>query len=87
MTPHVLRRQVDGRVLAGVAAGIAAFTGMPVLAVRVALVVLCFASGLGLAVYAVMWVFLPQSDGTTFQSDRRGQGLLLAILLVFVVGL
>jgi signal transduction histidine kinase len=87
VTPHVLRRQVDGRVLAGVAAGIAAFTGLPVLAVRVALVVLCFASGLGLAVYAVMWVFLPQSDGTTFQSDRRGQGLLLAMLLVVVVGL
>ncbi|MCW2670494.1 MAG: Conserved putative rane protein [Frankiales bacterium] len=87
MTAPVLRREVDGRVLAGVAAGIAAFTGVPVLAVRLALVALCFASGLGIAVYAVMWVFLPQRDGTTFQEDRRGQGLLLVVLLVVVVAL
>ncbi|MFN2536613.1 MAG: PspC domain-containing protein [Mycobacteriales bacterium] len=83
----VLRREVSGRSLAGVATGIAAFTGLPVLAIRAAFVALCFASGLGLAVYAVMWVFLPQTDGTTFQEDRRGQGLLLALLLFVVVGL
>jgi signal transduction histidine kinase len=87
VTAPPLRRSVDGRALAGVAAGVAAFTGLPVLAVRTAFVALCFANGLGLVVYCVMWVFLPQSDGTTFQSDRRGQGLLLAVLVVVVVGL
>ncbi len=74
-------------MLAGVAEGISAFTGLPVLVVRVAFAVLCLASGMGLVIYAVMWVFLPQSDGTTFQNDRRGQGLLLALLIVVVVAL
>jgi signal transduction histidine kinase len=86
-TPHALRREVDGRLLAGVAAGVSAFTGLPVIVVRVAFLALVFASGLGIAVYAVMWVFLAQSDGKTFQDDRRGQGLLLGLLLLVVVAL
>ena len=85
--PVALRRQIDGRALAGVAAGVAAFTGLPVLAVRAAFVALCFANGLGLVVYAVTWVFLPQTDGTTFQNDRRGQGLLLGLLVIVVIAL
>jgi signal transduction histidine kinase len=86
-SPTALRRDADTRALAGVAGGIAAFTGLPVLVVRVAFVALCFANGIGLAVYAVFWVFLPQSDGTTFQTDRRGQGRLLALLALVVVAL
>jgi signal transduction histidine kinase len=86
-TPHALRREVDGRLLAGVAAGVSAFTGLPVIVVRVAFLSLVFASGLGIAVYAVMWVFLAQSDGKTFQDDRRGQGMLLGLLLLVVVAL
>jgi phage shock protein PspC (stress-responsive transcriptional regulator) len=81
----VLRRSAEGRALGGIASGIAAYTGVPVLAVRIAFVALCVANGLGLAVYAVMWVFLPQSDGRTFQSDRRAQAV-LAGLLVLVAG-
>jgi signal transduction histidine kinase len=87
VTAPSLRREVDGRVLAGVASGLATFTGLPVIAVRAAFLALCFANGLGLAVYAVMWVFLPQRDGTSFQDDRRGQGMLLGLLVVVVVGL
>jgi signal transduction histidine kinase len=83
----VLRRDADTRALAGVAGGIASFTGLPVLVVRVAFLALCFANGVGLAVYAVLWVFLPQSDGTTFQADRRGQARLLALLVVVVAAL
>jgi signal transduction histidine kinase len=82
-----LVRASDGRVLGGVAAGLADFTGLPVAALRVAFVVLSAASGLGVAVYAVFWVLLPQADGTTFRSDRRGQGLLLGLLLLVVVAL
>ncbi|MCU1601912.1 MAG: PspC domain protein, partial [Frankiales bacterium] len=88
VTPSLpLRRAVDGRRLAGVSSGVASFTGLPVVAIRAAFLALVFAHGLGVAVYAVAWVFLPASDGTTFQEDRRGQGLLLGLLLVVVVGL
>ncbi len=85
--PRRLVRASDGRVLGGVAAGLAALTGVPVLAWRLAFVVLSAASGLGIAAYAIFWVFLPQADGTTFRADRRGQGMLLGLLLLAVVSL
>jgi signal transduction histidine kinase/phage shock protein PspC (stress-responsive transcriptional regulator) len=80
-----LVRAADGRVLAGVAAGLADLTGLPVAAVRVAFVVLCAANGMGFAVYAVFWVFLPQAGGRTPRSDRRAQALLLGVVGVAVV--
>jgi len=77
-----LRRSVDGRALGGIASGIAAYSGLPVLVIRTAFVALCLVNGLGLAVYAVMWVFLPQTDGRTFQSDRRAQAVLAGLLVL-----
>jgi signal transduction histidine kinase len=79
-----LARAVDGRVLGGVAAGIADFVGLPVLAVRLAFAALAVAGGTGIAVYAVFWVFLAQQDGQTLRDDRRGQGQLLGLLVVAV---
>ncbi|MCU1593920.1 MAG: two-component system sensor kinase, partial [Frankiales bacterium] len=57
------------------------------IAIRVAFVILIGAGGLGIAAYAVFWVFLPQSDGTTLRSDRRGLRQLLAMLTVTVLAL
>ncbi len=85
----VLRRAGDGRVLGGVAGGLSAFTGVPLLAVRLGFVVLVAASGLGVALYAVFWVFLPQTDGAMLREDRRGRlllaGLVVAGLVAFAV--
>ena len=58
-----LTRARHGRVLGGVAMGAADYLGMPVLVLRLALVALTLAGGIGLAVYAVFWVLLPQQDG------------------------
>ena len=82
-----LVRAADGRVLGGVAAGLAHWTGLPVLALRLAFVALSAASGMGVAVYAVFWVFLPQADGTRFRADRRAQGLLAALLFVVILAM
>ena len=82
-----LARATDGRALGGVASGIAAYTGLPVRTLRVAFVVLSAASGMGIATYAVFWVFLPQHDGRTFRGDRKAQGQLLGLLLVTGVAL
>jgi signal transduction histidine kinase len=80
-----LARAVDGRVLGGVAAGLADFFGLPVLAVRVAFAALVLAGGTGLAIYAVFWVFLSQQDGVTLREHRRAQGQLLGLLVLVVV--
>lgn len=72
-------------MLGGVAGGLAALTGLPVGALRVAFLVLSAAGGLGIAAYAVFWVFLPQSDGRTVRTDRSAQVALLGLLVVAVV--
>jgi phage shock protein C len=49
-------------MLAGVAAGFARYLGIDVTLVRVALVVLCFAGGIGLPLYLASWLLIPD-DG------------------------
>ncbi len=50
-----LERRRQGRVIAGVAAGLAAHLGIPVLPVRIALVATSIPFGAGLAVYVFLW--------------------------------
>jgi signal transduction histidine kinase len=82
-----LRRRPEGRLVAGVATGLASFLQVPVVAVRLVLVALAVTHGVGLAVYAVFWVFLRQSDGRSLREDRRGQGQLLLLLALAAVTL
>ncbi|HET8614507.1 MAG TPA: PspC domain-containing protein [Actinomycetales bacterium] len=57
-----LRRVADGRLLGGVAAGVAEHLGLPVLHVRIAFAVLAGLGGFGVAVYGALWVFAPVVD-------------------------
>lgn len=52
-------RHRRGRVVAGAASGLAAHLGLDVTWVRVFFTLACFASGFGLILYAMMWVFTP----------------------------
>ncbi|MGO1383546.1 MAG: ATP-binding protein [Arachnia sp.] len=54
-----LRRDPAGKAIAGVASGLAAHLGMPVGWVRVAFVALAFLDGLGVLLYAVLWLMVP----------------------------
>jgi phage shock protein C len=59
----LLRRPVDGRALAGVAAGAADYFGIDVMIVRVALLVLTFFGGAGIPLYLAGWLLIPE-EGT-----------------------
>ena len=59
-TPLVRTR--DGRVVAGVASGIAAKTDVPLWLIRVAFVVLAFTAGIGLVLYAAGWLLIPDEN-------------------------
>src|SRR3954451_4087986 len=72
-----LYRPRDHRIIAGVASGLARHLGVPVTAVRVALVVLLGFSGLGLMLYAVFWAVLPQEMPTGEPAQRRSLGAVL----------
>ncbi len=87
-----LRRQREGRLAGGVAAGISVRTGIGVSAVRIAFVVTSLISGFGAAVYVLAWLFLP-ADGETStiasraQGDKRGIGLAAAAASLLALAL
>jgi len=93
-TPRLVRLR-SGRELGGVAAGLAAHVGLPVLWVRAAFVLLAVAGGSGVVLYGAYWLVLPQApvepavprrqsaripDGT-LALGAIGAGVLLLIVL------
>jgi signal transduction histidine kinase len=72
-----LYRPRDHRIIAGVASGLSRHLGIPVIAVRVALVVLLGFNGLGLMLYAAFWAVLPQELPTEGRPPRRDLAMLL----------
>ncbi|MFJ3879917.1 PspC domain-containing protein [Streptomyces sp. NPDC090077] len=59
-----LYRSADGRMLGGVARGLAGHLGLPVIWVRLAFLgMFMFGDGLGVLLYAAFWVFVPLGQG------------------------
>jgi len=93
-----LRRSREDRLVAGLAAGIAARTGIDVTLVRLVFVVAALLGGFGVAAYVAGWLLLPAegADGSIANralNDRRGLALaaglgsLLVIMLVIASAL
>jgi phage shock protein PspC (stress-responsive transcriptional regulator) len=62
-----LYRDTDNGMLAGVAAGLAAYFGIDALIVRLIFVILVFSGGAGILVYLLLWVLVPEAKS---QADR-----------------
>ena len=72
-TQSLVRRR-DDRMLAGVASGIGAYLGVDTLLVRIAFAVLSLVGGVGIPLYIVCWLLIPdegtkQSIATDFASS------------------
>jgi phage shock protein C len=61
--PRLLRRPYAGRILGGVAAGLAAYFALDVTHVRIILVALSFLGGAAVPLYLAAWVLIP-AEGT-----------------------
>lgn len=55
---RLMRSEAD-RMIAGVCGGLASYLGVDPVLVRLAFVILLFASGVGLAIYVVLWIVMP----------------------------
>jgi phage shock protein PspC (stress-responsive transcriptional regulator) len=55
-----LRRPIEGRMLGGVAAGIARYLGTDVNLVRLGIVLLAFVGGAALPLYVLGWLLIPE---------------------------
>jgi signal transduction histidine kinase len=81
-------RPVRGRLVAGVAVGLAHHLRLPVWVVRLAFVVLAFAGGIGIVLYAAFWAVIPLDsddpsiDLATARSSDTARLLALAAVVV-----
>ncbi len=66
-----LQRLRSGRFVAGVAGGVAAHLGVPVLWVRAAFVVLAGVSGAGVLAYGLLWIFVRQEPADVTRTVPR----------------
>ena len=93
-----LRRGRDDRLAGGVAAGLAARTGLDVTVVRTVFVLAALAGGFGVAAYVVAWLLVPaagrqRSIASKAMTDRpgialaAGIGSLLAVVLLIASAL
>jgi len=69
-TKRIVRSR-DERLIAGVAGGLAAYLNIDPLYVRLGFIVLALAQGLGLLVYVVLWLLLPNEG--SLSNDTRSQ--------------
>ncbi|HSP39266.1 MAG TPA: PspC domain-containing protein [Frankiaceae bacterium] len=84
--PPLVRRR-DERLVAGVAAGIAAHLDLPLFAVRLATAILA-GSGLGALAYVALWVLLPSGAAADPDAPGRPEGRrrILQVLGYLLVG-
>ncbi|MEV7966759.1 PspC domain-containing protein [Sphaerisporangium sp. NPDC088356] len=64
-TTKELRRTREGRIVAGVCSGAAEFVGIDANIIRLGLAVATFFGGLGIGIYAVAWLLIPEEGKNT----------------------
>jgi len=67
-----LYRDPDNRVFGGVCGGLGAYLDVDPVIIRIILVVLFFAFGVGLLVYLIMWIVVPEAKTTAQKLEMRG---------------
>jgi phage shock protein C len=71
METRRVTRSRNERIIGGVAGGLAAYLNIDPLVVRLIFAVLSLANGLGIVLYLIMWLLVPQED--TQAPDTRSQ--------------
>jgi signal transduction histidine kinase/phage shock protein PspC (stress-responsive transcriptional regulator) len=80
-----LTRPVEGRMVAGVAAGLADAFGLEANVVRCGFVVLSLASGLGVVLYLVGWALMPEAPEDVPRRESAGSDLVANLAFAAVV--
>jgi phage shock protein C len=62
MSEMRLTRSTSDRVIAGVCGGLAAYLDIDSTLVRLAFAILLFASGIGLPIYLILWIIMPEEN-------------------------
>ena len=89
---RTLRRSRDERVIAGVCGGLAEYLGVDPVLVRIAALLLVFAGGAGIVLYAIGWIAIPEEPeelvtafepaSPPFAAERTSGALVLGMVFV-----
>ena len=71
-------RNSDGKVIGGVASGVAAFFGVDIVIIRLLFVLTTIFFGTGLVVYIVLWIALPEAKTITEKMQMQGEPVTLS---------
>lgn len=71
-------RDPETKALGGVSGGVAAYFGLDITVVRILFIVFTFVGGLGLLVYIVLWVILPEAHTITDRMQMQGEPVTLS---------
>ncbi|MCA6417165.1 MAG: PspC domain-containing protein [Cytophagales bacterium] len=71
-------RDPEKKVLGGVASGVAAFFGVDITVIRVLFIVFAFLGGLGLLLYIILWIALPQANSITEKMEMQVEPVTLS---------
>lgn len=69
---HRMYRDPDNRIIAGVCSGVAAYWHLDPWLARVIFIVLSLPGGLGIFIYVVLWIVLPEARTTAQKIEMRG---------------
>jgi phage shock protein PspC (stress-responsive transcriptional regulator) len=73
--PKRLFRDTQTGLVAGVASGLAAYTGIQVVIIRLIFVALTFASGAGILLYAIIWLLAPEARTPSERLQMQGKAV------------
>jgi phage shock protein PspC (stress-responsive transcriptional regulator) len=71
-------RDPQRKILGGVSGGAAAFLGIDIIAVRVLFIVFTLAGGMGIFIYIVLWLVLPEAKSLTDKMQMQGEPVTLS---------
>ncbi|HEX8763219.1 MAG TPA: PspC domain-containing protein [Candidatus Saccharimonadales bacterium] len=73
--PKQLYRDPENGMIAGVAAGVAAYLNIDVVLVRILFVLLALASGAGIVLYLLIWILAPEAKTSSDRLKMRGKAV------------
>lgn len=71
-------RDPERKIIGGVSSGVAAYLGIDVVAVRVLFIVFTIVGGIGLFLYIVLWIILPEARTLTDRVRMQGEPVTLS---------
>lgn len=99
MNQDQLSRSQSDRMIAGVCGGLATYIGIDPTLVRLAFVLLSLASGIGLAIYLILWLVMPKGpspeeemikiggldDPSVYKTENTGRQPAATVGILFVL--